>query len=85
MFVVLVVDRAARAGSGLGLGETILVLGLRAVNALLEDGLGLVDLELGLEVVSVVGVSAAVGAATGIGELELLVDDLLTGSAPAMD
>ena len=36
---------------------------LRAVDALLEDRLGLVDVELGLEVLDVGGEGAAVGAA----------------------
>ncbi len=54
----------------------------RAVDALLKDGLRFVELELGLEVPEVVGVAAAVGAATGIGEVEGLVDNLLKGTTP---
>jgi len=52
------------------------------VDTLLEDRLGLIELELGLEVVQVVGVAAAVGTATGVGEVELLIDNLLASSAP---
>ena len=82
VLVVLVVDRAAGARRALRLGEHVVLLNLGAVEALLEDGLRLVDLELGLEVMEVVGVAAAVGAATSVGELELLVDDLLARRAP---
>lgn len=53
-------------------------------NPLLKDGLRLVDLELGLEVVEVVGVAAAVGSTAGVGEFELLVDNLLARRAPGI-
>ena len=52
------------------------------MNALLEDGLGLVDLKLGLEVAQVVRIAAAVGATTCVGEVELLVKDLIANLAP---
>lgn len=80
--LVLLVHRAASAGRGLRLGQGIVVLGLRAVEVLLKDGLGLVELELGLEVVEV-GIAAAVGSASLIGEAEAAVDNFLTGTTPA--
>ena len=71
----------ASAGSGLRLDE-LLITGLRPVEVLLEDGLGFVELELGLEVDLAVVVAAAVGAATGIGEVELIIDDLFADTTP---
>jgi hypothetical protein len=62
--------------------QSVILLGLGAVDTLLEDGLGLIELKLGLEVMKMIRVAAAVGAATSVGELELLVDDLLTGTSP---
>jgi hypothetical protein len=62
--------------------QSVILLRLGAVDTLLEDGLGLIELELGLEVMEMVGVAAAVGAATSVGKLELLIDDLLTGTSP---
>jgi hypothetical protein len=55
---------------------------LGAVDALLEDGLGLIELEFSLEVVEV-GVAAAVGSASLIGEAKASVDDFLAGTTPA--
>lgn len=75
--VLVLVDGAA--GRGVRLAELLV---LRTVEFLLEDGLGLVDLELGLEVVDVSGQAAAVGAAPGIGEVEALVDGFLTRLTP---
>jgi hypothetical protein len=78
--LVLLVHGAASAGGRLRLGEErviFLVLGW-AVDALLKDGLGLVDLKLGLEVAQVVRVAAAVGSATLVGPLELLINNFLT-------
>lgn len=66
---------------GVDLGELV-VSHNGAVESLLEDGLGLVELELGLEVLQVVGVAAAVGATAGIDKVELVVDDFLARSAP---
>ena len=54
LLVVLLVHRAAGARGALDLGESVVVLMLRAMDALLEDGLGLVDLKLCLEVVEMV-------------------------------
>jgi len=52
------------------------------MNPLLEHRLGLVELELGLEVLNVAREIAAVGAASSIDEVERLVNDLLTSIAP---
>lgn len=73
------VDGAARGGGRVGLGELILSLG--AVDALLEDGVDLVHVELGLEV-SDVGVARGVGTPTRVGKVELVIDDLVTGVSP---
>lgn len=78
------VDRAAGARGSFGFGEGV-VLVLGTVEGLLEDGLGLVDLELGLEVAQVCRVATAVGAATGVGEVEFLVEHLLANFAPASE
>lgn len=51
------------------------------MNVLLEDGLWLIDLELGLEVMDVME-ARRVGSATGFGEVELVFEDLLAGIAP---
>lgn len=48
----------------------------------LKDRLGLVDLELGLEITHMVGDAAAVGAAAGIGEAEWLVCNVIAESSP---
>lgn len=65
------------------LGEVVAVLVVDgSVDGLLKDGLGLVDLELGLEVGEVVREGAAVGATTGVGEGEALVLDFLAEAAP---
>lgn len=80
--LVLLVHRAAGAGGRLRLGQGVVFLMLGAVDALLKDGLGLVDLELGLEVAQVVGVATAVGSAALVGPLELLINDFLTWIAP---
>lgn len=73
--------QGASARSGLGLDELV-VAGLRAMESLLEDGLRLVELEFGLEVDLAIIVAAAVGATTRVGEVELIIDDLLADSAP---
>lgn len=74
------INRASRTRGSVDLGESV-ILALGA-HALLEDGLRLVDLELGLEVIQVVRVSTTVGVTTFIGKIELLINDLLTSSAP---
>jgi len=48
---------------------------------LLEDGLGLVDLELCFEIGNM-RKAATVGAAAGIGEGELLASDIIVDSSP---
>lgn len=54
------------------------------MDILLEDGVLVVDLELGLEVGDVVGEVAAVGAATSVGEAEVMVRDIIVHSSPMM-
>lgn len=81
----VVVNRDATgggSGSSVGLGE-LWVLG--AVDRLLEDGLGLVELELGLEVLEVVGIAGRIGSTASVGEVELVVEDLITRVAPIND
>lgn len=78
----VLVDRDATgggSGGSVGLGE-LWVLG--TVDRLLEDGLRLVELELGLEVLEVVGIAGRIGAAAGVGEVELVVKNLITRVAP---
>lgn len=52
------------------------------MDTLLEDRFGLVDVELGLEIAEVVAEAAAVGAATGIVEVEALIMSLFAYVAP---
>lgn len=77
---LLLVEATSRGRGRVDLGQ--LVVGLGAVDALLEHGLGLVELKLGLEVPGAVVVVAAVGVAAAVGEVELGIDDLLAGTAP---
>lgn len=69
---------------GVSLGEVFtIVVGNRAVDRLFKHRLRVVDFELGLEVsYVVVGEGAAVGAATGVGKGEALVDDFVTKATP---
>lgn len=69
---------------GVRLGEVVglVVLVNGAVDRLLEDGLGLVDLELALEISGVVGDGAAIGATAGVGKAEWLVGDVVAEGAP---
>lgn len=53
-------------------------------HALLKHGLGLVDLELGLEVLGVARKGAAVGPAARVGEVEVLVFCFVANIAPDM-
>jgi len=62
--------------------ERVLVVLEGAVDVLLEDRLGLVDIKLGLEVLDVGGHGAAVGAAARVDKVEGLVDDLFAHAAP---
>jgi hypothetical protein len=64
--------------------QLLLVVFLRGrpVQVLLEHGLGLDGLELGLEVLEPGRVAAAVGAAAGVGQVEALVLDLFALDAP---
>jgi hypothetical protein len=52
------------------------------MQALLEHGLSLDSLELGLEILQARSVAAAVRAAAGVGEVETLVLNLLSLDAP---
>jgi hypothetical protein len=80
--LVLLICRTTGARGRLRLDQGVIILRLGTMDAFLEDGLGFVDLKLSLEVMKVVGVSAAVGSAASIGPLELLINDFLTGAAP---
>lgn len=81
---VVVHRDATGGGSGgrVGLGELWV---LSAVDRLLEDGLRLVELELGLKVLEVVGIAGRIGAAASVGEVELVVKNLITRVAPTND
>ena len=77
----VVVDRDATGGGSrgsVGLGK-LWVIG--AVNRLLKDRLGLVELELGLEVLDVVG-TGRIGATASVGEVELVVKNFIARVAP---
>lgn len=82
LLVVLLIYRAAGARGALCLGESVVILMVRAMDALLEDRLGLIDLKLRLEVVEMVGVTAAVGATASVGEAELFIDYLGSKTTP---
>lgn len=62
--------------------EGVLVVLEGTVDVLLKDGLRLVDIKLGLEVLDVRRHRAAVGPAARIDKVELLVHDLLAHAAP---
>lgn len=90
LVVVVTVDGAAITGRHcLGLckrGMVIIavVLGGGAVEPLLKDRLGLVDLELGAEVLKVVAHAKAVGSAAQVVPVEVFVDDLLAWATPVI-
>lgn len=79
---VLVFHRARLARGSLSLGQDVVVLDGGAVDTLLEDWFGFVELELGLEVAEVVGVAAAIRTTSGVDKVELLVDNFLADIAP---
>lgn len=79
--LITVGGRATTLG-GLGLGEVLAVFLGGAVYGLLKDGLGFVDVELGLEGANVIGEATAVGAAASIGEAEVFINDFLASIAP---
>lgn len=81
---VLLLDAAVEVGTVGGAGgiRLVEVLGEGTVDLLFEDGFGLDGLELGLEVVEMVGVSGGVGAAAGVGHVEMEVVGFVTGLAP---
>lgn len=80
--LVLIINTAtARRSIGL-LKGSLLFLG-SVMNTLLEDWLGLVDLELGLEVIQVVGDGTGIGVTTSVHEAELgVIENFITGVAP---
>lgn len=73
--------RVLGGGSGGSVGLCELWV-LSAVDGLLKDRLGLVELELGLEVLEVVGIAGRIGSTASIGEVELVVKNLITRVAP---
>lgn len=75
-------SRGSTALGRVGLGEVLMVLFLRAVERLLEDRLGLIDLKLSLEVGDVVREAAAVGAAARVGKSKLLISDIIVDGSP---
>ncbi len=79
---MLIVDGARLARGGLGFGQDVVILRGGAVDTFLEDGLRFIELELGLEVVEVVGVATTIGTTTGIDEVEFLVDNFLAHITP---
>jgi hypothetical protein len=74
--------RGTPAVGGVRLGQILAVFVDGAVDGLLENGLRFVEVELGFQVPNVVGDTAAVGAAAGIGEAEVLIHDLLAKVTP---
>ncbi len=53
-----------------------------SVKGFVKDGVKLIDLILGLQKGCIVGDAAAVGAATGIGEFETVISDVVIHVAP---
>jgi hypothetical protein len=83
VLVVLVGHRAGFARGGIGLGEGVVFLIQNgAVEPLLEDRLGFVELKLGLEVGKMDWETTAIRTATGIDKVEVLIDYLLADAAP---
>jgi hypothetical protein len=79
---VLVIDAAAARGSIRFLESHLLFL-RGVMDTLLEDWLRLVDLELGFEVIHVVGDGTGVGMTASVDEAELrVVEDFITSVAP---
>lgn len=81
---VLLLDAAVEGGAAGGAGRVLLmeVLGKWTVDLLFEDGFRFDGLELGLEVIEMVGVGGGVGATTGIGHVVVEVGDLVTELTP---
>jgi hypothetical protein len=75
----LFVDAPVRRGGAL----LLKLLAHGAVELLFEDGLGIDDLELGLEVVQVVG--RGVAATAGVGHVWSDVFDFVAGHTPASE
>ena len=81
LFILIDAAIGALGINTLSLGKLFEILS-RTVQFLLEDGLLLNLLELGLEILQAGGVAAAVGAAACIGKIEALVLDFLTINTP---
>lgn len=62
----------------------MLILIKRTVKGLFEDGFGLVDLELALQIPHVMRDAAAVGAAASVGKAKLLIGNVVTKGPPTM-
>ena len=77
----LAVDAAAALGAA-GCHTRHIILGEGAVDVLLEHGLWVEVLELGLKVLQACGVGGAVGAAACVIDVEAFVLDLFTVNAP---
>jgi hypothetical protein len=65
-------------------GVNKFLLRLGTVDALLEDGLGIMLLELGLEVLQACLIAAAVGTATGVGQVEAGICYFFAFNAPTL-
>jgi hypothetical protein len=81
LFIVIDTAIGALGNNTLSLRKLFEILS-RTVQFLLEDGLLLNLLELGLEILQAGGVAAAVGAAACIGKIEALILDFLAINAP---
>lgn len=80
---MLVIDTTTARGSIRLLKSHLLLFLGSAMNTLLKDWLGLVDLKLGLEVLQVVGDGTGVGVTASVDETELrVVDNFITSVAP---
>lgn len=82
LFGLVVVVDTSIGGAGADMVEKFTIDGIGAMDLFLEDGFGLDGLELGLEVLERVGVRAAVGAATRIVDVVVVVFELVTLTAP---
>jgi len=79
---VLVINTAA-AGRGIGLLKGNLLFLRSVMNTLLEEWLGLVDFELGLEEIHVVGNGTGIGVTASVHEAKLgVVENFITSVAP---
>ena len=82
LFIVIDAAIGALSINTAGVGEGGVVVS-RAVDVLLEDGVLLEGLELGLEVLQAGSVAAAIGSAAGVGHGEAFVLDFFSIDTPA--